>query len=322
MADFGIASATGLDSLTQAGTVLGTAGYLAPEQARGERTTAASDRYALGVVAYELLSGRRPFERESPTAEAAAHANDEPPAISSAQPRRCRRQLDRVFERALAKDPADRYDSCAELVDALRRGSAKGRPRRGSSRRRRPARRPSPPVPTRDRPAPHRTGPSWPFVAALAALLIAGGIGLAAVLAAGGDDTPEARTIARTITSRGQTVTVTTTTKSEPPPTTTRSTEATTTAAQPSGSASSLNDEGYRKLQAGDAAGALPLLERAVVLAQGTGTLTEAYADYNLALARFSPAPATASPHCSTAHSRSRGAQGDRPAPPPGRGLR
>ena len=67
----------------------------------------------------------------------------------------------------------------------------------------------------------------------------------------------------------------------------TRSTEATTTAAQPSGSASSLNDEGYRKLQAGDAAGALPLLERAVVLAQGTGTLTEAYADYNLALARF-----------------------------------
>ena len=286
VADFGIASATGLDSLTQAGTVLGTAGYLAPEQARGEQTTAASDRYALGVVAYELLSGRRPFERESPTAEAAAHANDEPPAISSVQPA-LPAAVDRVFEQALAKDPADRYDSCGELVDALRRAL-----REGTAETRIVA---APPTRTTavaagTRPATgrraHRTGPSWPFVAALAALLIAGGIGLAAVLAAGGDDTPEARTIARTITSRGQTVTVTTTTKSEPPPTT-RSTEATTTAAQPSGSASSLNDEGYRKLQAGDAAGALPLLERAVVLAQGTGTLTEAYADYNLALARF-----------------------------------
>ncbi len=121
VADFGIASATGLDSLTQAGTVLGTAGYLAPEQARGERATAASDRYALGVVAYELLSGRRPFERESPTAEAAAHANDEPPRISSVAPA-LPAALDRVFARALAKDPNARYDSCAELVEAVRAG--------------------------------------------------------------------------------------------------------------------------------------------------------------------------------------------------------
>jgi serine/threonine-protein kinase len=62
VADFGIASAAGMDSFTQTGTILGTAGYLSPEQARGERATAASDRYALGVVAWELLTGRRPFE--------------------------------------------------------------------------------------------------------------------------------------------------------------------------------------------------------------------------------------------------------------------
>jgi eukaryotic-like serine/threonine-protein kinase len=72
--DFGIARLVDETlGLTVTGTVLGTAGYLAPEQARGEETTAASDRYALGVVAYELLTGARPFQRGSETAEAVAH---------------------------------------------------------------------------------------------------------------------------------------------------------------------------------------------------------------------------------------------------------
>ena len=60
VADFGIASAAGMDSMTLTGTVLGTAGYLSPEQAQGERATPASDLYALAIVAYELLSGQRP----------------------------------------------------------------------------------------------------------------------------------------------------------------------------------------------------------------------------------------------------------------------
>src|SRR5262245_18746753 len=73
--DFGIARAAGHDTLTGIGTVLGTAGYMAPEQARGQRATAASDRYALACVAFELLAGRRPFAAESVTAEATAHAS-------------------------------------------------------------------------------------------------------------------------------------------------------------------------------------------------------------------------------------------------------
>src|SRR5437763_12510123 len=119
VADFGIASAAGLDSLTLTGTVLGTAGYISPEQAQGERATPASDVYSLGVVAFELLTGERPFERESLTAEAAAHVNEPVPSACERSGRLpC--ELDPVFDRALAKDPAARYATCADLVESLR----------------------------------------------------------------------------------------------------------------------------------------------------------------------------------------------------------
>ena len=118
VADFGIASAAGLHSLTLTGTVLGTAGYLSPEQARGERATPASDRYSLAVVAYELLTGRRPFESESPTVEAAAHVQAEVPSISP--------QLDPVFRRALAKDGSGAVRDGIRL----RGGTARGAPGR------------------------------------------------------------------------------------------------------------------------------------------------------------------------------------------------
>jgi eukaryotic-like serine/threonine-protein kinase len=113
VADFGIASAAWLPSLTVEGTVLGTAGYIAPEQATGEQSSPASDRYALGVVAYELLTGDRPFARESPTAEAAAHVSEPVPSVGEPH-------QDRVFERALAKKPEDRFETCAAFVEALR----------------------------------------------------------------------------------------------------------------------------------------------------------------------------------------------------------
>src|SRR5918912_1339379 len=119
VADFGIASAAGLDSLTATGTILGTAGYLSPEQARGERATPASDRYALAVVAFELLTGQRPYEAESVTAEAAAHVNNPVPSVCDRlESLPC--ELDPVFRRALAKDPAARYPSCSEFVADLR----------------------------------------------------------------------------------------------------------------------------------------------------------------------------------------------------------
>ena len=105
VADFGIASAAGMDSLTKTGTVIGTAAYLSPEQAQGERATPGSDRYALAVVAWELLTGRRPFGGDTPAAEAAAHVHAEVPAIAT-QRQDLPQELDGVFARALAKDPA------------------------------------------------------------------------------------------------------------------------------------------------------------------------------------------------------------------------
>ena len=86
VSDFGIACAAAHDPLTSTGTILGSSGYMAPEQARGEPTTAASDRYALGCVAFELLTRRRPFEAESPTAEAMLHASEPPPHASELEP--------------------------------------------------------------------------------------------------------------------------------------------------------------------------------------------------------------------------------------------
>jgi serine/threonine protein kinase len=122
VADFGIARVvdqTTTGGLTEPGQVLGTAGYLSPEQALGREATAASDRYALAVVAYELLTGGRPFGRYSGAAEAAAHVNEPVPPASSAgglPP-----EIDALFARALAKRPDDRYPSCKAFVGALER---------------------------------------------------------------------------------------------------------------------------------------------------------------------------------------------------------
>ena len=120
VSDFGIASTSGFDTLTLPGTVLGTAGYLSPEQARGEPATAASDRYGLGVVAFELLTDRRPFEGETAATEAFAHVTAPVPSAELIKPE-LPDGVDEVLVRALAKSPADRPETCAELVADLRR---------------------------------------------------------------------------------------------------------------------------------------------------------------------------------------------------------
>ncbi len=276
VADFGIASAAGMDSLTMTGTVLGTAGYLSPEQAQGERATPASDRYALAVVAFELLTGTRPFSADSPTAEAAAHVNAPVPSVSgrSGLPR----ELDRVFERALAKDPAQRFETCADFVAALRGAFADAAGQTG----RLAAVAPPPPTSvTRPLPPPARRSGAWPLLLGLLAAGAVAGALLAYFLTRSDGSTPAPTTVVthvQTVTTQGQITTVEKTVTGTTSP-------ATTSPSEPSGSA--LNNAGFKKMQAGDYTGALPLLERAVQKLQGTGSLDEAYASYNLAYTRF-----------------------------------
>ena len=116
--DFGIATVASEASVTMTGQVLGTAAYLSPEQARGEKATAASDRYALAVVAYELLTGRRPFEADHPAAQARAHVEAAVPdasAIGAGLPA----AVGAVLRDGMAKDPGERPATAAELVDRL-----------------------------------------------------------------------------------------------------------------------------------------------------------------------------------------------------------
>jgi tRNA A-37 threonylcarbamoyl transferase component Bud32 len=110
--DFGIASATDAVPLTATGLIVGTAFYLSPEQASGRSGSPASDVYSLGVVAYECLSGRRPFPGENPVAVALAHVREEPPPLPANVPA----PVCALVLRALAKDPADRFASAAELA--------------------------------------------------------------------------------------------------------------------------------------------------------------------------------------------------------------
>lgn len=121
LADFGIALAAGVATrLTVTGTVIGTPGYMAPELAAGEAASPASDRYALGVLAYELLTGAPPFVGESPLAVLSQHATRPVPPVSTrlsgAPP-----GLDPLFASMLAKAPLERPASAGEFAEELGR---------------------------------------------------------------------------------------------------------------------------------------------------------------------------------------------------------
>jgi serine/threonine-protein kinase len=118
VADFGIARVASDTALTQTGQVLGTAAYISPEQALGRPATDASDRYALAVVAYELLAGRKPFDGGLPAAQARHHVETPVPPASRAGD--LPTAVDGVLARGLAKDPADRPSSACAFVKDLR----------------------------------------------------------------------------------------------------------------------------------------------------------------------------------------------------------
>jgi eukaryotic-like serine/threonine-protein kinase len=177
IADFGIARIALEDQLTATGQVLGTASYISPEQAVGEPATAASDRYALAVVAFELLTGSRPFQAEHFAAQARAHVQDPPPLATERDPS-LPQGVDAVLDRGLAKEPDGRWPSAGAMVAALDRAMVGSRPPTEPTR---PIAAPPGPVPER---AGGSAGP-W-LLAGLAALLLLAVAGF--VLLSSGDD--------------------------------------------------------------------------------------------------------------------------------------
>ena len=284
--DFGIARIVDESTagMTVAGTVLGTAGYLSPEQARGEPATHASDIYGLGVVAYELLTGGRPFEGGSSTEEAAAHIHQPVPPASQREVG-LPHSVDRVFDRALAKEGAHRYRSARELVEDLR---ASLQPEAEPTRIR------TPPVATSGKPS--RPGSKRSMVPVLLgaltlAALAAGGVVAAVVTSdddpAGSKATQSVVTEDVTRTQEGTTVT-TEVTATEQAPTTAPATTGVGGGGGGGGGgklsyeqAKELTDEATALMRQGDYEGALPLAERAYRSLRGSGDIYEAYAAYN-----------------------------------------
>jgi serine/threonine-protein kinase len=216
LGDFGIARLGLEDQITQTGQVLGTAAYISPEQAMGEPATPASDRYALAVVAFELLTGAKPFTADNFAAQARSHVEDDPPRASE-RDIDVPTAADPVLERGMAKEPEDRWDSACAMVRALDDALAAPPPRRRGaapdatrvmaplpSRRSRGDETPPPGRRNGDLaggrgphgggPTPGRGGASRRFgagaVIALAALLLVVA-GAVALLSGGGDDPPE-----------------------------------------------------------------------------------------------------------------------------------
>ena len=168
IADFGIARLRDEGTLTEAGTVLGTAATISPEQAAGEKATPASDVYSFGVIVYRMLTGRLPFEADDPLAVAAMHLDETPDPIAELRPDAPAR-LESIATAALAKDPADRPADGSALLAEL---SGASRPQAAPPPGRRPKRR-------------------FPALAAVGALRLLGAAGAAGALGAGGEDSPE-----------------------------------------------------------------------------------------------------------------------------------
>ena len=192
--DFGIARAGAESDMTEAGSVIGTAQYLSPEQARGDDVTAASDCYAVGIVLYEMLTGRVPFDGGPPVAVAMKQISDEPVSPRIVEPS-VPRELEAVVLRSLAKRPSERYRTAEEMSRALAEvrgvldgtgGTTRVIPAAGDTGRTRvmPPSRVGPPPP------PEAPGgrKRWPLIVGIAVLVLALAVGAFALLGGGGGE--------------------------------------------------------------------------------------------------------------------------------------
>ena len=168
--DFGIARSLDVQGVTHTGTVLGTSDYIAPEQARGQRVDPKTDIYSLGAVLYELLVGDVPFAGDNFVAVAMRHVNEPVPSVLEHRPD-CPSRLDFAIQRAMAKDPDDRFASMDDFAAELEacRAEVDGRGDEGATMIVPPAR------PTREARGRPRRFPVTPLLIVLAGTLLAVG---------------------------------------------------------------------------------------------------------------------------------------------------
>jgi serine/threonine protein kinase len=294
--DFGIATVATEARVTMTGQVLGTAAYISPEQARGESATAASDRYSLACVAFELLTGSKPFGGDQPAAQARAHVEASIPSASGVGDLPV--AVDDVLDAGLAKNPARRPGTCAALLDALEQAldtedlgdlvpptavtapvAVASRPTTGSLR-----------------PTPARPRRSWPGLAALAALALVAGAAVAIATGGGGGggETGRSATSHASAAQKSRSTTqarkpaATQSQPSQTAPAATQSAQAPQAQAAEQAKGDdpvALNNQGFALLQQGKPGDAVAPLQRAVDAfraQQRKGQVDYAYALYNL----------------------------------------
>jgi eukaryotic-like serine/threonine-protein kinase len=291
VADFGIARLAFESAVTQTGQVLGTAAYISPEQARGEGVSAASDRYSLAVVAYELLTGAKPYNGGTLAAQARQHMEADPRPATEHAPD-LPSALDRALRRGLAKAPDARWPSATAFAEAL--GAAADRGPAAASARTTPPTVPLTPI-RRSAPPPdprHRRALLVP-AALMGAVLLA--VILAIALSGGEDGSrPESK---RTPTREAAPKRARTNTSSTPAATPPAATSDGGSSAADGESASSLNARGFELMSAGRYGEAIPLLEQAVERCGDSRENVCAYALYNLGRSlRLAGRPAEAIP--------------------------
>ena len=306
VADFGIARLAYEDQVTSTGQILGTAAYISPEQAEGIPATDASDRYALAAVAFEMLTGERPFEAEHFAAQARAHIEDPPPSASQRNPA-LPPAVDAVLVRGLAKNPDERWPSAGAFVDALAEAlddtkTAATQVIAGDDHteatRPMAVAAPLPPTPTPTPPRaaaapPRRVEPRrraavppppdrggnkalWALGALLAAIVAI--VLIASAL--GGDDDPESTTDARNTPTAEATQDATREATPEP---TQEATPEPTAEPEPEGDASALNLKGDALFKQGRYAEAIPFFRQAVEKCGDSDAMDPCgYALYNL----------------------------------------